>query len=238
MNQERRNNRKLLLIILALALVCAVSVMGTLAYLSQKTEPVVNTFVAAGGGNITDPDSPEPPTVEDGTITNGNFYLIETKVSYENGKYKLPTGSAVKVLKNDYDMAAPQMVIPKDPTLTANVADGAEVYIFVKVTDTTDTNLSYSLTSDWTEVNGATLGTNEKLYLYKNKITSGTEGVELDATQILTSNQVTIADDMSDTITGSEQMDLGSLTFQGYICQAGGFENAAAAYNACFGSQS
>ena len=52
---QTSKRKKNLIVIMALVLVCAVSVVGTLAYLTQKADPVTNTFVAAGGGVIIDP---------------------------------------------------------------------------------------------------------------------------------------------------------------------------------------
>ena len=56
------NKKRTLLTVVALILVCVLSVMGTLAYLEAKTTTVTNTFVAAGGpGPFIDDD----PTSDD-----------------------------------------------------------------------------------------------------------------------------------------------------------------------------
>lgn len=228
---QTSKRKKNLIVIMALVLVCAVSVVGTLAYLTQKADPVTNTFVAAGGGVIIDPDpDPDPDTGED---VNPNFYLLETPATYADGKYTLNTGAQL-VLNNLYDKVVPNMTIPKDPKLTLNVATGADVYLYVKVTDTTANNLTCNLSADWTQVNGLTLQANETVYCYKNDVLTGIDGKELDAVGILANDQVAAAAALSDTDMGTDGMQLGQLKFEAYLCQAGGFSSAAEAYTACF----
>lgn len=48
--RKGRNSKKPLLLLLSLVLVVALAVGGTLAWLTAKTEPVVNTFTAGTGG--------------------------------------------------------------------------------------------------------------------------------------------------------------------------------------------
>lgn len=215
--------KKILLAMLAVVLIVAMSVAGTLAFLSQKTDaPLKNTFVAAGGGKIIDETGPEDPTDPD---VKG-FFLVEHKVEYVNNNYSAVTPEKF-VKENTYDKVAPKMELFKDPMVTVNIEKEAEVYIFVKVTSTMNDALSYELTADWTSIGGG-------VYVYKNAVQTGGDGVELNKVQILKDNKVVVAD----VTTFGELTDgaLGELQFCAYICQAQGFDTASAAWTACFGS--
>lgn len=237
------NKKKVFLAVLALILVCSLSVAGTLAYLTAtQTTPVVNTFVAAGGGKI---------------ITDGqnSFKLVESVVEYidaEEATPEKPVGyyrkDGTETFANSYDMAVPNMEIPKDPKLTVDLEAGIEAYIFVKVTDTTQGNLhsagedTYELTDDWKPVTIAGFEDTEALYLYKGGITTGDAEVELTGVGILKDNKIFVKNvdgkttNFVDTDAAATGVQLGQLKFEAYACQAAGFADAAAAYTACFGS--
>ena len=220
------NKKKTILSICAVALVCAISVMGTMSFLSAKLEAnkvVVNTFVAAGGGKIIDPK----PSEEEA------FKLVESKAVMQNGAYVLD--KTQKVAENTYDRAVPNMVIPKDPKLTVNIATDVSAYVFVKVTDTTDSNLTKKdLTADWNKVTVNGLAQNEAVYLYKNGAVVGTDGMDLIDVSILADDQVKTALNFTDTDTNAEGLQLGELKFEAYVCQSTGFDSPAAAFAACF----
>lgn len=280
--EKVKNMKKPAIAVLAVVLVLAVSVMGTLAYLTSSqsgtNKAVTNTFIAAGGGHLIDPDAPDPtepkpgetePDVpvepddpdgpvdpdkpvfgdEDGQLNKG-FYLLETKVEYKDNNYVLSEHN-YKTLKGNYDKVAPQMELPKDPTLTVNLADGASAYVFVKVINTTQGNLyspgsepkAIEVTSDWYEVTDTEtitlgLGAGEKLYCYKNAALTGIEdkGNDIDAVPILKENKVIVVDETKwkDTETGKDGFQLGELKFEAYICQAQGFGSPAEAFAECF----
>ena len=246
------NKKKVFLAVLALILVCSLSVAGTLAFLTASQDgnnAVVNTFVAAGGGNIIDPtptpgpDGPDIPDDIEG-IDKG-FFLVESQAKYY-GKDQLdedhPTIgyylNSTDVLTNSYDKAMPNMSIPKNPTLSVDLVNDVEAYIFVKVTDETQGNLTHTVTSDWTQI--STSGS-ETVYVYKNEIIVGADNFELSRVSILTGDTVTVknaesADDFKDTDSTTEGIQLGELKFEAYACQAAGFASAAAAFSACFGA--
>ena len=245
------NKKKIFLVVLALVLVCSLSVAGTLAYLTASQDgenAVVNTFVAAGGGKI---------------IKDANsFSLVESKATYvdtENVTSERPTAGyyleSEDVYTNEYNMAMPGMIIPKNPNLTVDLVESIDAYIFVKVTDSTNGNLGditddvfggYTVTSDWTEITISGLTENEKVYLYKNDITTGAAGetVELSGVGILSDNNIVVknVDGVSvnfvDTDTNKDGIQLGTLKFEAYACQATGFSSAADAFTACFVSTS
>ena len=210
------SSKKRLAAILAVLIILAITAVGALAYMtaSQKGDKaVVNTFMAAGGGNLTDPDAPDPGF---GLDVNKGFYLVESKAKYDGGQYSL---EAAKTLTNQYDKVVPSMEIPKDPKITVDLADGAEVYIFVKVTDTTNSKFTYAINSEWTKIEGT-----DNVYCYKNDIVS----TDLTEVSILEGDKIEAID-----FTGRIS-DLGTLTFEAYMCQAGGFQNAAEAWKAAF----
>ena len=222
------NKKQIFTISIAVILVMLISVAGTLAYLTAKQDgdkAVVNTFVAKGNGNIIDPDGPEPP-IDD--LMKG-FFLVESTATYDEDALTY-TLADPKVLKNTYDKVALNTTIAKDPALTVNVEDGADAYVFIKVTNSLNDLLTFELTSDWVAVTGAA-----NVYAYKT-IVSGTtaDAVELNAVQILKDNVVTVADATS--FGELENGALGELKFEAYACQADGFADAAAAWTACFGN--
>lgn len=217
------NKKKAILSICAVVLVCVISVMGTMSYLTAKQDgdkAVVNTFVAVQ--SIID----DKPTSVDA------FKLVESEATMSDGAYVLGTD---EVTSNTYDKAVPNMVIPKDPKLSVNVATGVSVYVFVKVTDTTGSNLAEkSLTSDWTQVTISGLSANETVYVYKNAAVVGADGMDLNSVAILANNQVKTALDFTDVDTATSGLQLGELKFEAYVCQSTGFDSAAAAFTACF----
>ena len=101
-----------------LGLIAAVGVGGTLAVLSQTSEPVTNTF--AVGKNIGEND----------------FFLQEHEVELKDGNYK-EKDDARWVNANTYDNLLPKATLDKDPTVRfANDLETEktpDVYMFVKV---------------------------------------------------------------------------------------------------------
>ena len=221
--------KKILLAMLAVVLIVAMSVAGTLAFLSQKTEtPLKNTFIAAGGGKIIDDEDDDDDNKDPINPNVKGFFLVEHKVEYADNNYSAVTPEEF-VKTNSYDKVAPKMNLFKDPLLTVNVENEAEVYIFVKVSSDVALNnaLSYELTDDWTSLGGG-------VYVYKNAVQTGADGIELNKVQILKDNKVVVAD--VDTFGDLNEGALGDLQFCAYICQAQGFDDASAAWAGCFGS--
>lgn len=133
----KKTSKALLLGLCALLLVGA-SVLGTMAYLTAKTEKVVNTFTVGNVGI----------TLDEGVIdsTTGKFT--------DNGKSRTASGQEYHLLPgSDYD---------KDPTVT--VTTGSEsCYLFVKVEngikeieDTAHTVASQMEAKNWKLVRGTT----------------------------------------------------------------------------------
>ena len=229
--------KQIFTLMLAMILLCVFSVAGTLAFLAEKLDgkdAVKNTFVAAGGGKIIEEDDdPDDDPDDDETP----FALDESAIKYveAEAKYSLDT-EATRVTQNTYDKIVPKMAVPKDPAVTVNLVAGVDAYVFVKVIDTTEGNLTYELTENWTEIDVAG---DDKVYVYMNAVQHGTEGVELNKVLILKAddkgNAVTAAETLKDVnAETAEDMELGEVTFEAYVCQAGGFDDAAAAFTSCF----
>lgn len=255
-NENRRKVKSPFLAVLAVVLVCAVAVGGTLAYLTASQEDdnaVVNTFLAAGDGSIIDPDAdpaPDPVNPDDPDDPTYNvdlqdgFFLVETlaELNDEKNAYVLSSDSEI-VIANNYNSVVYDMPIAKNPKLTVDLADNVSAYIFVKVTDTTAGNFVWEAASDWTEITSAvntletgTLAANEHLYVYKN----AAQTADLDGVSILSGDSITAKSGnnsaFTDIDTETDGLQLGNLTFEAYACQSVGFDDAAEAYLECFGN--
>ena len=133
MKQKRYGvTTKTLVAMLALVLLIGCGIGGTLAYLTSKTDEVVNTF----------------------TVGNINIDLWEHKYdpakSELSNTEKVPTTDGVK--GNTYKIV-PGVDLPKDPTVEV-VAGSEACWLFVKVTENnwpTDGNITYMVNdSNWT----------------------------------------------------------------------------------------
>lgn len=212
--------KKTLTIAIALVLVVALAVGATYAYLTATTKVVTNTFTA--GKTIEDPIN--------------NFLLKEHPAKYDEtkGTYTVDT-NAKPVESNTYDRLAPMMTAAKDPFISFN---GKPIetpsYLFVEVVDKTNGAIKWNESDSWVKLNvkGPNGGV---VYAYT---TDKTNGAILQGTQndiyILQGNKITAASDF-DTLANTEGAHL-TLEFYGYLCQATGFADAAAAFNQCFGT--
>ena len=133
--------KSLLTMLLALTLVAVVGVGATLAYLSDSTGAMVNTFTVGSGIDITQDESDES-TPEDPTDRT------------EEG--------------NDYTDIQPGDVLVKDPTVTIK-ANSSECYVFMQLTGA-DALAAQNFTFDgfdaekWVKVAGE--GTLDGVYMY------------------------------------------------------------------------
>ncbi len=193
--------KKKLLIALAIVLVIAMSVTGTLAYLTANTGAVTNTFIV---GKVFD---------EEDSDTHKNFELLEHGITGKPGEYTL---TAEEVSENEYTVM-PGVNIPKDPFVRVNSPVGVDVYLFVEVVDGTGEQLTVTVDSaKWTKLAGVTGTHGGDVYtLASGRLTAGST---LDATHILADDEIVVA---NETI-----VDPGQVTFYGYLIQAAGFTSA------------
>lgn len=199
--------KKTLTIAIALVLVVALAVGATWAYLTAQSGPVVNTFTV---GKILDNAS--------------NFTLNEhplKNADTTDGVYQLDM-NATPVQAVTYSAVMPGVDLPKDPTVTIKAgALKADAYLFVVVDNKLATGLSYTLDGAWKTI-GSTEDGKTLLTLDAGKLTAGNKA---DLTwKVLAEDKIVVEDkELAD--------DLGTLTFNAYLVQAGGFETAAAAWN-------
>lgn len=216
--------KKTLTIAIALVLVVALAVGATYAYLTAKTAEVKNTFVA--GSAVADGDLELFEHVanknDDGTYTLGSEVLDGSE-----GK----TGNKYTVM--------PGVNLPKDPTVNVKAANGA-YYLFVEVTKGTkvDGN-TLSCTVDgtkWIKLNVD----GKEVYAYTTDgkapavLTAAVTNVPVLASIDTKGNTIKVSGD--NTKIGALTEANSALTFKAYACQAAGFDNAAAAFTACFGA--
>ena len=102
--------KKTISLVLAFALVIALSVAGTVAYLQDK-ETVTNTF----------------------KVGNVNITLDEAPVKLVDGEYVVAEGN--RVTENKYETLVPGQLLPKDPTVTNEGANAAWIRVDVTLTD-------------------------------------------------------------------------------------------------------
>ena len=220
----KKINKKPLLTVLAMVLVCVISVMGTMAYLAQTTDAVVNTFAAA---SLIDPN-------------DGQFTLKEHTIEQkQDGSYVIPE-NAGETNQNSYTVY-PGVTLPKDPFVRIEKFTGEEAYLFIEVEDTTSSELTFIIDDEnWTELESAALptrvdvteGSTRTIYVYKIKEETADATkvtADISAINILKDKQVTV--DEKATLEN-----LGAVKFYGYLLQATGFTSAAEAWNAVYGA--
>lgn len=209
---KRKSMKKVFVMVLALAMVCVASVAGTLAYLSDQTEKVTNTFVI--GSLFANPET--------------DFALWEHKLvssESDNGVFTLETGNELEKLttSNNYSNVLPGVNVPKDPFVRVNGLK-EEAYLFLVVEDNTGEYINITMDSNWqlykTEADG------KQIYVYKEAVDDYT--LSPDAAQrdlgILQGNIVTV----SENLTGGSGI---NISFQAYIIQSAGFDSYATAWD-------
>lgn len=229
------NKRRILLTALALILVCALSIMGTVAYLEAQTNTVTNTFVAAGGAG---------PFVDKDDDGDAKFELLEYEVEQSaSGKYTKQTTTTNTGIA--YAKVMPGTVIPKQAfvklsrtgTVTENgvttTYTPAPAYLYIEVINGMSDDYEWSVDSaNWTELSNVTGPNNGKVYVYStqgvaNILTTVAADTKID---ILTDDKITVAD-----VTALSELSC-TLTFNAYLAQASTGESDAPAdvFNACF----
>lgn len=218
------NKKKVLLSVLALILVCALSITGTLALMKMNTTtPVTNTFIAAGGGKLA-----EELTLTEHLVAadvNGDyFYVDKTDATQEAAT----DADKVVVQKNSYTVM-PGMTLPKDPTITITGKTEAPAYLYVEVVGALNGAYQWEMAEGWTEIANLTGVNGGKVYHY-NTILTNAAG-EPTSFPIIKDNEITIPDDPTADLNTQEA----TLTFYAYLAQANAGDNTQkGAYEACF----
>ena len=199
--------KKTLMVALAFVLVIAMSVAGTFAYLTAKTEAVVNTFTVGKVAITLD----EQKVTPDGTVVTGE--------------------EAARVLKNDYKLI-PGSSYTKDPTV--HFAAGSEAsYLFVKVENGIAnieskaegyTNIDAQIKANgWAELTGVEGVTG--VYYKTVNANTGAEAIDYP----VFANFAVGGDISAESLA---TYDKATITVTAYAIQQAGFETAAAAWAA------
>lgn len=229
--------KRILLTAVALILVCALSIMGTVAYLKDQTDTVTNTFVASGGGKLIDPD--------DGTFTLLEHEATKVMIGEDDaarwaGTYEIAEG-AKTTDANSYDVM-PNMILPKNPHISITGKTAAPVYLYVTIKSELDKAIfTWNVTSNWKDL-GITAADGGNVYVYTAGGTSAALLTDADAEDlkniaILDGDKITVAD--VDEVTGLKLESGKTMVFNAYMAQAsiGAETNAATIFNTCFGNQ-
>ena len=222
--------KKTLTVAIALVLVVALAVGATYAYLTASSGPVKNTFVV--GGAVADKDLKL-------------FEHVATKNT--DGSYTLSSNTTTS---NAYSVM-PGVNLPKDPTVTVEKASG-EYYLFVEVTKgsgfapvtvgegdnaKTGTPLSYAVNdANWQPLTLTGKDANREVYVYCVTGASAIQSDPVSNVKVLVNDTITVNAD-NDIIATLTSESASALTFNAYACQAAGFDDAAAAFTACFGTK-
>ena len=209
--------KKTWLIAACAALVLVASVVGTIAYLTDTTDDVVNTFTV--GKLLEDPL---------------DFVLKEHQATDtdKDGVYELNTD---EVDTNTYTVL-PGVDLPKDPYVKTTEPLQLDAYVFVEVVDETGSALHFTVDSNnWTELKNVTGPKKGKVYAMKANGGIADAGEKLGPISILTDDKITV--DNVEIEDAAAQFG-GKVTFYGYMIQAGGFANANEAWVGYVGSGS
>ena len=204
--------KKVLLGILALVLVAAISVGGTLAWMTDTTGVVQNTFTS---GKV-DIDLKEHELIKDGV---GAFTKVDTsKETVSNEGYKLIPGREaqkdpfVKVLTGSEDCFIYIEVVEENNTLE----EGKEGKI-----------VQWEAAQGWTLLTGKTGKNDGAVYYYNTKQAAGA------TVKFLANDKVTINPNFEKL---ADETKAPVLKFYAYAVQAEGMSDAADAWNKGFGT--
>lgn len=196
--------KKTLMVALAFVLVIAMSVAGTFAYLTS-TDSVTNTF-----------------TVGKLFGENGGMVLKEHAVTQSTDGTYAKSENETEVDGNAYENVLPGSTNFKDPFVRiSGLTKNVTAYLFITVSS--DENVSFTISSDW---NSFTDAKGNTVYAYKDGAAVDSS-VNDEKIYIISGNQITIGD-VADSAT------IGDVVFNAYLCQAAGFNDAEAAWNANF----
>jgi len=253
------NKKRTLLTVVALILVCVLSVMGTLAFLKSTTNTVTNTFVAAGGPGPfidDDPNSEDPKDVlfaikeyEVDVTSAGKYYFVNyAEEGAQEPVYKEIDGGY------KYDTVMPGITLPKQAFVKLSrtsgskteTVEGVEVtteikpapaYLYLEVVDGLPEAYKWEIDeSNWKLLDGVTGVNNGKVYLYigsladANNVITNIAAYSSNQINIIKNNKVTVDDNAELTA------DPVTLSFNAYLSQAstGETDDPAAVFNACF----
>lgn len=207
------SKKKVFLMIVAMMLVCVISVAGTLAYLSQTTTAVTNTFSGQVG------------------LVN-NFKLLESEVTMSTAEATYGNYVAVsptnKVTTNNYSGLVPGATLLKDPAITFE-KPSVPAYLYLGVDENGFAGVinTYALENHWLATD-ITYG-EYTIYVYAKdgKTASLVTAAETTGLGIIVDDQLTVSNGY--VAKDNEQI---SLNFTAYMGQASAATDANAVFNA------
>ena len=209
-----KKSLKIALTAFCAAALVAVSVFGTLAYLTSTSGPVTNTFV-------------------EGKLLDGDFLLQEHVAEQQaDGSYNL---TEELTQANEYTVL-PGVVLPKDPFVTVELAEKVKAYLFVEVINNLPEGMNWAMDSaNWTalldedgyQVESAA---GNPIYVYNDG--NAFDKTEIDGPiGIILNNEITVPSNFKPEVLAEDS----GLVFNAYLCQATSFESALQAGTECFG---
>ena len=206
----KTTKKALLLTVCALVLVVA-TVMGTMAYLTDKDD-VKNTFAAA-------------------KLLDGDFVLTEHKLERDDLTGKQTLSDTETTDANAYKIV-PGAVLPKDPWVEFNLAESA--YLFLVVEDKLPEGMHWNPTDNWMPLMNGKVP-NEQVKLGENPVyVYGTSALNIGKHnyKIIEGDKITVDGTINlEPVEGQDAV-TGNLNFYGYLVQAESFDNPLAAWNA------
>lgn len=202
--QRKLRNRRIALTVCLMLVVMVASIGGTVAWLTAKTDPVVNTF------------------------TYGDINIDLYEHNYDASTNSLGTTEVKNV--EDYKII-PGVNLPKDPTV--KVTKGSEkCWLFVKVEKTgtfVEGKVTYDIADGWTQLTGE--GITGTVY-YRQVGADAANDQTFGVLKQTTANGKTYAITVSDQLTKAEVNGQGNVTlkFTAYAIQQEGFDTAEAAW--------
>ena len=193
--------KKTLVLILSLVLIMGIIVGGTIAWLKDSTQDVVNTFTV---GDI-DIELKEHPLEDD---------------PYDG---KTIDTSANPVMKVDNYKMIPGRTLQKDPFVTVK-ANSEACWLFVKIVESSNfgTYMTYEIADGWTA-----LGTDYPGVYYR---TVAATTADSDPIYVLKNNQVVVKSDVTKAQLEAAAQTNPTLTFTAYAVQQEGVADATTAW--------
>lgn len=196
------SKKKIFLSIVAVLMLCTMCVVGTMAWLTNSTGVLKNTFTAG-----------------EGLGKSLAFNLVESKVTASSdGSYVKGSGEVTATATGDgntYNLT-PNTTLYKDPYVKLTGRSNIPAYLYIEVVTTLPKSGDFTWSIDtnvWTIMTGVTGKNGGQIYYYKN----GNAGNSSGATtyNILTGQKVTVNSIDLANYTAGINMD-----FYGYLVQA------------------
>ena len=201
--------RRTLILILAIVLVFGIAVGGTIAWLIDTTDPVVNTFTV---GNI-------DITLQEHPLKSGDDYDGMT----------IDTSAETTDKVDNYKMI-PGRTLQKDPFITVK-KDSEECWLFIRIDKSAnfDTFMEYTVdTTVWNKYTGAQWN-GQDIDLWYRQVPAATADTDY---YILKDNQVTVKSGVTQAQLQAVGDNKPTLTFIAYACQSEGLDTYTAAWQA------